>query len=166
MDLPSEMPTGIPIGRSRAGSRAKAAAPALLNPIRLMIASLERSRNSRGWSLPGWAWAVTVPSSTKPKPSAGQAFAATPSLSIPAASPTADGKSTPNTVAGALVSGQQQGQGRSAGPDSADRTQRRKGGVVGVFGVAVPEPEQHRLRQPAVRPVQRTHRFPTSPAPR
>ena len=102
----------------------------MLNPIRLMIASLERSRNSRGLSLPGWARAVTVPSSTKPKPSAGQAFAATPSLSIPAASPTADGKSTPNTLRGLWFRASNMRQGAQYGLHSADRAQGRKRGVV------------------------------------
>ncbi len=68
-----------------------------------MIASLSRSRNSRGLSLPGCARAVTVPTSTNPKPSAGHARSATPFLSIPAARPTALGKRTPNTSTGASV---------------------------------------------------------------
>jgi hypothetical protein len=73
----------------------------LLNPIRLTIAPVTGSRNNRGRGFPGWACSVTVPTSTNPKPSAGHARSATPFLSMPAASPTGFGKSTPNTVTGA-----------------------------------------------------------------
>ena len=75
-----------------------ASAPWLLKPIRLTIARLSGSRNSRGRSLPGWACAVTVPSSAKPNPSAAQAATATPFLSSPAATPTWPGKSMPATL--------------------------------------------------------------------
>ena len=85
--------TGEPAPR-RCRRTASAAAPALLKPIRLTIASSAGSRNSRGSGLPGCGWAVTVPTSTKPKPSSGQARRARPSLSSPAATPTRDGKST------------------------------------------------------------------------
>src|SRR6266404_161099 len=54
----------------------------------------------RGFGFPGWAFAVTVPISTKPKPSAAQAGIATPFLSKPAASPTGFGKVRPKTVLG------------------------------------------------------------------
>src|SRR5262249_3458801 len=81
--------------RTATSRAARAAAPALLNPIRLITARLAGSRNSRGRGLPGWACQVTVPTSTKPKPSAGQAGNASPSLSIPAASPTGLGNPTP-----------------------------------------------------------------------
>ncbi len=101
LDLPSEIPSGTPIFPTRDRLVANWAAPALLKPIRLMMDSDSVSRNNRGRGLPCWACAVTVPTSTKPKPSAAHAFSATPSLSIPAARPTAEGKSTPNTVRGA-----------------------------------------------------------------
>ena len=52
----------------------------------------------RGVGLPGWPCAVTVPTSAKPKPSAGHAGAATARLSKPAASPTGFGKRSPMRV--------------------------------------------------------------------
>jgi hypothetical protein len=97
------MPSGTPSGPSSARRVASAAAPALLKPIRLITASLSRSRNSRGLSLPGCGFAVTVPTSTKPKPSAGQAGRATPFLSMPAASPTGFPKRTPKASTGACT---------------------------------------------------------------
>src|SRR5437762_3470607 len=54
----------------------------------------------RGLGFPGWAFAVTVPISTKPKPSAAQAGIATPFLSKPAARPTGLGNARPKTVFG------------------------------------------------------------------
>ena len=99
--MPSEMPSGTGSGPSASSRAANAAAPALLKPIRLITAPLAGRRNSRGAGLPGWAWRVTVPTSMKPTPSAGQACSARPSLSRPAASPTGLGKRTPNTVRGA-----------------------------------------------------------------
>src|SRR6266513_1306024 len=54
----------------------------------------------RGLGLPGWAFAVTVPISTKPKPSAAQAGIATPFLSKPAARPIGLGNVRPKTVFG------------------------------------------------------------------
>src|SRR5256885_16156175 len=54
----------------------------------------------RGLGFPGWAFAVTVPISTKPKPSAAQAGIATPFLSNPAASPIGLGNVRPKTVLG------------------------------------------------------------------
>ena len=89
--------------RSARSRVARAAAPALLKPIRLTIAWLAGARNSRGLGLPGWGWRVTVPTSMKPKPSAGQTGSARPSLSIPAARPTGFGKRTPKTVRGAAT---------------------------------------------------------------
>jgi hypothetical protein len=65
-----------------------------------MIASSSRSRNSRGFGLPGCACQVTVPTSTNPNPSAAHAGSARPSLSSPAARPTGLGNLMPNTVRG------------------------------------------------------------------
>ena len=63
-----------------------------------MSARALRHAEQPGRGLPGCAWAVSVPASTKPNPSASQAASATPSLSKPAASPTGLGKRTPKTV--------------------------------------------------------------------
>ena len=69
--------------------------------MRLISACDFFSRNTRGRALPGCAWAVTVPSSAKPKPIDCQASAARPSLSRPAATPTRPGNRMPATVTGA-----------------------------------------------------------------
>ena len=63
--------------------------------MRLITARSAGSRKSRGLGLPGWASAVTVPTSTNPNPRAGQKGIATPSLSSPAASPTGEGSFRP-----------------------------------------------------------------------
>ncbi|MNR33997.1 hypothetical protein D3C85_1517270 [compost metagenome] len=76
--------------------------------MRLMIASASGRRNRRGLGLPGCGRGVTVPISTKPKPSWAKPSMAAPFLSRPAASPTGLAKFRPMTVtgkeAGALVS--------------------------------------------------------------
>src|SRR5579872_1691328 len=79
--------------RSRA---AAAAAPSLLNPIRLISARSAGNRNIRGRGFPGWARAVTVPTSTNPKPRAPSPDVARASLSNPAASPSGPGNSSPS----------------------------------------------------------------------
>src|SRR5229473_2443441 len=66
--------------------------------MRLTIARCSGSRNSRGRGLPGCGRGVTVPTSTKPKPSRNQAGTSTWPLSIPAASPTGLGKRRPHRV--------------------------------------------------------------------
>ncbi len=48
----------------------KASSPSLLKPSRLISASAWGRRNMRGLGLPGCAFGVTVPTSTKPKPMA------------------------------------------------------------------------------------------------
>src|SRR5690606_17635803 len=86
--LPRLTPTGTgQRGRAAARRWARAWAPWLLKPMRLMMASSAGSRNSRGRGLPGWGRGVTVPVSTKPKPRAARAGTARPSLSKPAARP-------------------------------------------------------------------------------
>ena len=65
-----------------------------------MSASCSGKRKMRGRGFPGCAFAVTVPISTNPKPSAAHAGRATPFLSNPAASPTGFGNLMPNTVVG------------------------------------------------------------------
>jgi hypothetical protein len=56
--------------RRRFASRTAAAAcPRLLKPSRLITAASCASRNSRGLGLPAWGSGVSVPTSTKPKPS-------------------------------------------------------------------------------------------------
>ena len=95
-------PTLMQIGPGRGGRRrsrpATAPAPALLKPIRLMIALCETSRNRRGRSFPRCGRGVTVPISTHPNPSRNQAGASTSPLSIPAARPSGVGKSIPQSV--------------------------------------------------------------------
>src|ERR1043166_462141 len=54
----------------------------------------------RGLGLPGWDFAVTVPISTKPNPSAARAGIATPFLSKPAARPMGVGKVSPKSLFG------------------------------------------------------------------
>src|SRR5947207_11490787 len=76
----------------------------------------------RGFGFPGWALAVTVPTSTKPKPSAAQAGRATPFLSKPAARPTGLGKARPKTVLG-LGGGLKRSRIRSA--DASEEAARR-----------------------------------------
>ena len=81
---------------SRAASRrATASAPSLLKPIRLTTARSAGSRNSRGRGLPGCGSPVTVPTSTKPNPSAASASIPSAFLSNPAARPSAPGKVSP-----------------------------------------------------------------------
>ncbi len=82
--------------RSARSRKASAAAPWLLNPIRLTSARSSGNRNIRGFGLPGCGRAVTVPTSTKPNPSAASPMTPAPSLSNPAASPSGPGKSSPN----------------------------------------------------------------------
>ena len=54
----------------------------------------------RGFGLPGCGRGVTVPASMKPKPKLPSASMWSPFLSMPAASPTGFGKSSPITVTG------------------------------------------------------------------
>ena len=97
MFTPTTGPRRAPAARVRPRSRAAAArAPALLNPIRLTSARSALSRNIRGGGFPGWACAVTVPTSTNPNPSAPSPRVARASLSNPAASPSGPGNSSPS----------------------------------------------------------------------
>ena len=57
-----------------------------------MTARFSGSRNIRGFGLPACGFGVTVPTSTKPKPSANSASICAPFLSSPAARPTGLGK--------------------------------------------------------------------------
>ena len=81
------------------------------------------SRNSRGLGLPGCACTVTLPTSTKPNPSAAQAGIATAFLSKPAARPTGLGKLRPNARTLARV---RHRAGRADDPE--------RGGVLGGPG--------------------------------
>ena len=66
-------PTMPPRPGARCEPRAAPAAwPSLLKPSRLITASSSGSRNMRGFGLPACGSGVTVPTSTKPKPSAEQ----------------------------------------------------------------------------------------------
>ena len=98
------MPTGTaghrPLSRSLRRRLATASAPSLLKPRRLISACWLGNRKMRGSGFPGCAFAVTVPISTKPNPSAAHAGSATPFLSNPAASPIGFGKLRPNSVFG------------------------------------------------------------------
>src|SRR5690606_12059806 len=98
-----------PRRRARETLRTSASTPALLKPMRLTSARYSGSRNIRGRWLPGCGRGVTVPTSTKPKPSASRASTWRPSLSNPAARPTGLGKRRPSTVVG---------NGRGAGPST------------------------------------------------
>ena len=68
--------------------------------MRLIKACACGRRNIRGLGLPGCARGVTVPISMKPKPSAASPSIYVPSLSKPAANPTALGKVMPITLTG------------------------------------------------------------------
>jgi len=83
----------------------KASSPSLLKPSRLISASRWGSRNMRGLGLPGWAFGVTVPTSTKPKPMAEKASMQRAFLSSPAARPTRLGKVRPASSTGSSTRG-------------------------------------------------------------
>ena len=83
-------------GANRLSRSATAAAPSLLKPSRFTMAWSATSRCRRGRALPGCGTAVTVPTSTNPKPSAANASAARAFLSNPAARPSGLGKSQPS----------------------------------------------------------------------
>ena len=100
---------------------------------------------------------MTVPTSANPNPSAGQARSATPFLSIPAASPTAFGKSTPKTVRGRSPPAEQLPDSGQRGRALSQRREPGQGPVVGGLGVAVAEPEQHRPGPLPVAGVQDSH---------
>src|SRR5258706_6746548 len=87
-----------PLKDARSTFRSNRSTPWFLNPSRLMMASCSARRNMRGLALPGCGRGVTVPISTKPKPSAASASMYSPFLSSPAASPTGFGKRIPITV--------------------------------------------------------------------
>ena len=86
------MPGGRRSSRARARSK-----PALLKPKRLMTAASSCNRNSRGRALPDWGRGVSVPTSTKPKPSLSIAPGTSAFLSKPAASPSGLGNFRPRT---------------------------------------------------------------------
>lgn len=68
--------------------------------MRLITAWYSGKRNMRGFGLPSCARGVTVPISTKPKPSASNASICSPFLSSPAPSPTGLGNIKPNAGVG------------------------------------------------------------------
>ena len=98
------IPTGMrgqrPESRCRRSRSETTSAPSLLKPRRLIKADCSGKRKIRGFGFPGCGFAVTVPISTKPNPSAAHARSATPFLSKPAASPTGLGNEIPKTVVG------------------------------------------------------------------
>ena len=85
------MPTGKRgqrcVVRSFSSRAAMASAPSLLKPMRLITPSSRSSRNSRGRGLPACGFGVTVPTSTKPKPSRSNESGTSALLSKPAAMP-------------------------------------------------------------------------------
>jgi hypothetical protein len=89
-----------PLRRARSTLATSASTPSLLKPSRLITAWCSGSRNMRGLGLPSCGRGVTVPISTKPKPSANRASMWSPFLSMPAASPTGFGNSSPNALTG------------------------------------------------------------------
>ncbi|MCY1182282.1 hypothetical protein D9M73_228360 [compost metagenome] len=100
------MPILMPSTPSYFAARTRASrwsTPWLLKPMRLMMASAWGRRNRRGLGLPGCGRGVTVPISTKPKPSWAKPSMAAPFLSRPAASPTGFGKSRPMTFTGVFA---------------------------------------------------------------
>ena len=121
----------MPPRLARAASRAStAASPSLLKPKRLITASSASRRNSRGRGLPGCGSGVTVPTSTKPKPTRSSASGTSACLSKPAASPTGLGKVSPNArVASRASSGTALGSGASS-----QRAQRQPVGVLRIHG--------------------------------
>ena len=105
-----------------ASRRATASAPELLNPMRFSSARSLGRRKSRGCGLPACGSAVTVPTSTKPKPSAPSALNRRASLSKPAASPTGFRKRIPQrrtSSAGSRTSNAARRAARCAGSAAA-----------------------------------------------
>src|SRR3954452_18559358 len=107
------LPRTTPAARSRS---ARAAAPRLWTPIRLRTARSSGNRNNRGGSLPGWARAVTVPSSAKPKPRAPQGLTPIPFLSSPAPPPPPPGDRGPAPPSRLAVAGEDGGDSRTRQP--------------------------------------------------
>ena len=95
MLLPTLAPTTTRPERRRRRA-ATADAPGLGKPIRLSSARSRSTRKTRGGGLPGCGWAVTVPTSTKPKPSRPSPSKQLASLSSPAATPSGLGKLRPS----------------------------------------------------------------------
>jgi hypothetical protein len=108
----------------RASRPATTLAPSLLKPIRLIRHRSRGSRNIRGAGLPGCACAVTVPISTKAKPSAARPSMPSAFLSKPAARPKGPGNSRPSALTRSA--------GSSLGPSAA--AQRR--GAPGTAAAA------------------------------
>src|SRR4051794_34957994 len=108
-----------------------------------MTASCSTRRNNRGFSLPGCGCAVTVPTSTKPKPIAGQARSAMPFLSMPAASPTGDGKRMPKTVRAGAVAIDPKSRAAAPGAPGTRPRRRRPASVCSCATSASPRPSRY-----------------------
>ena len=85
--------------RDRRARRARARSkPSLLKPNRLMTAASSGRRNRRGRALPSCGRGVSVPTSTKPKPSLSIAPGTSAFLSNPAARPSGFGTFSPRAA--------------------------------------------------------------------
>ena len=95
---PMSVPLMRPLCRTRSSRPAIASTPWLLKPIRLISALCSFSLNSLGFGLPGCGFGVTVPTSTKPKPTLASPSTAWASLSKPAARPMGLASSRPKNA--------------------------------------------------------------------
>ena len=105
--------------------------------MRLMTASSRSSRNSRGRGLPVCGFGVTVPISTKPKPSRSSASGTSAFLSKPAAMPTGLGKFRPKARTASFGSS-------GSRPDRRQQPQALDRHAVRVLRI---EPAQQRQRK-------------------
>ena len=136
----------MPPRLARAASRASTAErPSLLKPRRLITASSASSRNTRGRGLPSCGRKVTVPISTKPKPSRSSASGTCAFLSKPAAMPSGLGKFSPK----ARTPSSRGSRGRLAQRHEAQRLDRQGVRVLGIDG------PQQRARQAVEKADQR-----------
>ena len=128
------------VARSAASRvEARPPGPRLLKPMRLITARSSASRNSRGCGLPACGRGVSVPTSTKPKPSRASARAPRRPCRSPRRARPGLGKSSPATVvdsigisAGGHPRRQQlQRRDRRAMRPSPRRARRRTGGGAG-----------------------------------
>src|SRR5690606_9118231 len=96
--LPRLTPTGPSPCRRQLSRRAAAASkPWLLKPMRLITARSPVRRKRRGFGLPGCGRGVTLPTSTRPKPSRSSGPTASAFLSKPAARPIGLAKRRPHS---------------------------------------------------------------------
>jgi hypothetical protein len=94
------LPTLLRFSRHCFSRAATASTPSLLKPMRLIRALSFGRRNRRGLSLPAWAFGVTVPISTKPKPKVSSSRRYNRIFIKPAPRPTGFLKWSPNCCTG------------------------------------------------------------------